>query len=120
MVQEVRAALYARVSSKAQAEEDKVSIGEQFGEMESYCERRLEKFRRWLENSNRRIYEEVERLFAGGEVLCHDDQGCYVIGGVPLDFYAICHQGFTRCPETKDNKKLGILHEHLLSVHPKA
>ena len=35
----MRAALYARVSSKAQAEEDKVSIGEQFTEMEAYCER---------------------------------------------------------------------------------
>ena len=35
----MRAALYARVSSRAQAEEDKVSIGEQFAEMEAYCER---------------------------------------------------------------------------------
>jgi site-specific DNA recombinase len=35
----IRAALYARVSSKAQAEEDKVSISEQFAEMEAYCER---------------------------------------------------------------------------------
>ena len=33
----MRAALYARVSSKAQADEDKVSIGEQFTEMEAYC-----------------------------------------------------------------------------------
>jgi len=37
MQDQVRAALYARVSSKAQAEEDKVSIGEQFTEMEAYC-----------------------------------------------------------------------------------
>jgi site-specific DNA recombinase len=35
----IRAALYARVSSKAQAEEDKVSISEQFAEMEAYRER---------------------------------------------------------------------------------
>jgi len=35
----MRAALYARVSSKAQAEEDKVSIAEQFSDMESYCQR---------------------------------------------------------------------------------
>jgi DNA invertase Pin-like site-specific DNA recombinase len=34
-----RVALYARVSSKAQAEEDKVSISEQFAEMESHYER---------------------------------------------------------------------------------
>ena len=33
-----RVALYARVSSKAQAEEDKVSMAEQFAEMEAYCE----------------------------------------------------------------------------------
>ena len=32
-----RAAVYARVSSKAQAEADKVSIFEQFAEMENYC-----------------------------------------------------------------------------------
>ena len=39
MERKVKAALYARVSSRAQAEEDKVSIGEQIAEMESYCER---------------------------------------------------------------------------------
>ncbi|MDA1272400.1 MAG: recombinase family protein [Chloroflexi bacterium] len=33
-----RAALYARVSSKSQAEDDKVSISEQFAEMEAYCQ----------------------------------------------------------------------------------
>ncbi len=35
-----RAAIYARVSDKSQAEEDKTSLGEQVLEMESYCERR--------------------------------------------------------------------------------
>ena len=35
----MKAALYGRVSSKAQAEEDKVSIAEQFAEMQTYCER---------------------------------------------------------------------------------
>ncbi len=34
-----RAALYSRVSSKAQAGEDKVSIAEQFAEMEAHCQR---------------------------------------------------------------------------------
>ena len=32
-----RAAIYARVSDKSQAEEDKTSISEQIGEMEAYC-----------------------------------------------------------------------------------
>ena len=35
-----RAAIYARVSDKSQAEEDKTSISEQISEMEAYCERR--------------------------------------------------------------------------------
>ena len=35
-----RAAIYARVSDKSQAEEDKTSITEQTSEMEAYCERR--------------------------------------------------------------------------------
>ena len=35
-----RAAIYARVSDKSQAEEDKASISEQISEMEAYCERR--------------------------------------------------------------------------------
>ena len=35
-----RAAIYARVSDKSQAEEDKTSIGEQIGEMEAYCEQK--------------------------------------------------------------------------------
>ena len=35
-----RAAIYARVSDKSQAEEDKTSLSEQMIEMESYCERR--------------------------------------------------------------------------------
>ena len=35
-----RAAIYARVSDKSQAEEDKTSISEQTGEMEAYCERK--------------------------------------------------------------------------------
>ncbi len=35
-----RAAIYARVSSSSQAEEDKTSLSEQTVEMESYCERR--------------------------------------------------------------------------------
>ena len=34
-----RAAIYARVSDKSQAEEDKTSISEQISEMEAYCER---------------------------------------------------------------------------------
>ena len=33
-----RAAIYARVSDKSQAEEDKTSISEQIGDMEAYCE----------------------------------------------------------------------------------
>ncbi len=33
-----RAAIYARVSDKSQAEEDKTSIAEQTNEMEAYCE----------------------------------------------------------------------------------
>ena len=33
-----RAAIYARVSDKSQAEEDKTSIAEQTGDMEAYCE----------------------------------------------------------------------------------
>ena len=33
-----RAAIYARVSDKSQAEEDKTFISEQIGEMEAYCE----------------------------------------------------------------------------------
>ena len=33
-----RAAIYARVSDKSQAEEDKTSIAEQIGDMETYCE----------------------------------------------------------------------------------
>ena len=35
-----RAAIYARVSDKSQAEEDKTSISEQISEMEAYCERK--------------------------------------------------------------------------------
>ena len=35
-----RAAIYARVSDKSQAEEDKTSLGEQLGDMEAYCEER--------------------------------------------------------------------------------
>ncbi|MYA20305.1 MAG: recombinase family protein, partial [Chloroflexi bacterium] len=35
-----RAAIYARVSDKSQAEDDKTSISEQLGDMESYCEER--------------------------------------------------------------------------------
>ena len=35
-----RAAIYARVSDKSQAEEDKTSLPEQTSEMEAYCERR--------------------------------------------------------------------------------
>ncbi len=35
-----RAAIYARVSDKSQAEEDKTSISEQINDMEAYCERR--------------------------------------------------------------------------------
>ena len=35
-----RAAIYARVSDKSQAEEDKTSISEQTSGMEAYCERR--------------------------------------------------------------------------------
>ncbi len=40
MEAKVKVALYARVSSKAQAEEDKVSIGEQLAEMEAYSKKR--------------------------------------------------------------------------------
>ena len=36
----MRAAIYARVSSDAQAEEDKTSLSEQVVEMEAYCEKR--------------------------------------------------------------------------------
>ena len=35
-----RAAIYARVSDKSQAEDDKSSISEQIGDMEAYCERK--------------------------------------------------------------------------------
>ena len=35
-----RAAIYARVSDKRQAAEDKTSISEQIAEMEAHCERR--------------------------------------------------------------------------------
>ena len=35
-----RAAIYARVSDKSQAEDDKTSIGEQTSDMEAYCEER--------------------------------------------------------------------------------
>ena len=35
-----RAAIYARVSDKSQAEEDKTSISEQIADMEAYCERK--------------------------------------------------------------------------------
>ena len=35
-----RAAIYARVSDKSQAEEDKTSIAEQISDMEAYCDRR--------------------------------------------------------------------------------
>ena len=35
-----RAAIYARVSDKSQAEEDKTSLSEQATEMEAYCERK--------------------------------------------------------------------------------
>ena len=35
-----RAAIYARVSGKSQAEEDKTSITEQISEMETYCEKK--------------------------------------------------------------------------------
>ena len=35
-----RAAIYARVSDKSQAEEDKTSLSEQTIDMEAYCERR--------------------------------------------------------------------------------
>ncbi len=33
-----RAAFYARVSDRSQAEEDKTSLAEQIGDMEAYCE----------------------------------------------------------------------------------
>ena len=36
----LRAGIYARVSDKSQAEEDKTSIAEQTNEMEAYCEER--------------------------------------------------------------------------------
>ena len=35
-----RAAIYARVSDKSQAEEDKTSLSEQINDMEVHCERR--------------------------------------------------------------------------------
>ncbi len=35
-----RAAIYARVSDKSQAEDDKTSLGEQISDMEAYCEER--------------------------------------------------------------------------------
>ncbi len=35
-----RAAIYARVSDKSQAEDDKTSLSEQTIEMEAYCERK--------------------------------------------------------------------------------
>ena len=35
-----RAAIYARVSDKSQAEDDKTSIAEQLGDMEAYCSER--------------------------------------------------------------------------------
>ena len=35
-----RAAIYARVSDKSQAEDDKTSLGEQLSDMEAYCEER--------------------------------------------------------------------------------
>ena len=35
-----RAAIYARVSDKSQAEDDKTSISEQLGEMQAYCEQK--------------------------------------------------------------------------------
>ncbi len=35
-----RAAIYARVSDKSQAEDDKTSLGEQLGDMEAYCAER--------------------------------------------------------------------------------
>ena len=34
-----QAAIYARVSDKSQAEDDKTSIGEQIAEMEAHCEK---------------------------------------------------------------------------------
>ena len=39
-IQGQRAAIYARVSDKSQAEDDKTSLSEQTIEMESYCERK--------------------------------------------------------------------------------
>ena len=38
--EERRAAIYARVSDRSQAEDDKTSIAEQIGDMEAYCEER--------------------------------------------------------------------------------
>ncbi|MCY4391984.1 MAG: recombinase family protein [Chloroflexi bacterium] len=49
-----RAAIYARVSAKSQAEDDKTSIGEQLSDMEAYCEQR------GLEITAR--YQEVGRI----------------------------------------------------------
>ena len=80
-----RAAIYARVSDKSQAEEDKTSISEQISNMEAYCERsgltivaryqevgrgwseKLPEFQRMLPDARTVTTEEGMRIYAQPE-----------------------------------------------------
>ena len=75
-----RTAIYARVSDKSQAEEDKTSLSEQTIDMEAYCERRgltivaryQEVGRGW---SKKR--PEFQRMLAGAREGCFDTIVCW-------------------------------------------
>ena len=80
-----RAAIYARVSDKSQAEEDKTSISEQISDMGAYCERsgltivaryqevgrgwseKLSEFQRMLSDARTVTTEEGTRIYAQPE-----------------------------------------------------
>ena len=57
-----RAAIYARVSDKSQAEEDKTSLSEQATEMEAYCERKRADHHRTLPGGGPGLVQEATRV----------------------------------------------------------
>ena len=75
-----RAAIYARVSDKSQAEDDKTSIGEQTSEMEAHCERRgLSVVARYQEVGRgwSKKRPEFQRMLADARAGCFDTIVCW-------------------------------------------
>ena len=63
----MRAAIYARVSDRSQAEEDKTSTVEQISEMEAYCERTEPGNRLTLPGGRPRLDQEPSGVSAHAE-----------------------------------------------------